>query len=104
MSLYSKQDTYKVTRRLYYLIRNHYKWISFKKLRGASGLYDVEGENISISIDHRREIIPSLIHEALHHWHPDWSETKVLRHESQIMNALTPRQVKNILKLWAQYL
>lgn len=104
MSLYTRKDTYKITRRLYYLLRNHHNWISFKKLRGASGLYEAGGggEDVSITLDHRKEIIPTLIHEALHHWYPDWSESTVERHETQIANALSTRQIKNILKVLAE--
>lgn len=98
---YTKSDIYKVTRRLYYLIRNHPEYIVFKKLRGVCGFYQID-EVISINLDYRKEIIPTLIHESLHHWHPEWSETKVSQNESMIVNNLSTRQVKNILKILAE--
>jgi len=52
-----------------------------------------------IKIDYRRDMLSTLIHEVLHHWHPDWCETKVLQHESLIINALSQRQIKNIIRI-----
>ena len=98
---YTKQDTYKLTRRLYYLIRTHPDQIIFKKLWG-----NVYGhcDGSEITIDYRRDIIPTLIHECLHYWHWDWSESKVKEHESKIMNSLSARQVQNIIKVLASSL
>jgi len=93
-----KTDIYKITRRLYYLLRHHQDRIYFKKLsHGVYGYYDYGTEEITL--DYRRDIIPTLIHESLHHWHPEWSETAVLKEEGRIMNLLTSRQIKNILKI-----
>ena len=98
MSSYSKQEIYNLTRRLYYLIRNHGDRIDFKKLsHGVYGYYETETEEITI--DYRRQIVPTLIHEFLHHIHPDWCETKVLEHESKVMNSLSPKQIRNIIKV-----
>jgi len=94
---YSKKEIYKLTKRLYYLLSHHSDHIHFEKLySNVYGFYDDKTQDITI--DYRRDIIPTLIHEALHHWHPDWSETKVIKHESLIINALTPKQIKNIIK------
>jgi len=98
MAKYSRKDTYNVTRRLYRLIRSHADRIYYKKLHhNVYGFYEAETEEITI--DYRRDIISTLIHEALHHWNKDKSETWVLRHESLIMNALSQKQIKNILKI-----
>jgi len=104
MSGYSKKDVNLVIRRIKYLLRNHAQWIIFKKLRGMCALYEKEGAHgpVRITIDHRKDLISSLIHEALHHWHPNWSESKVIKHENMIMNAMTPFQAKNIMKVWGQ--
>jgi hypothetical protein len=98
---HNKSDIYKITRRLYYLLRHHADYIVFKKIRGACGYY-LNDKSISINLDYRKEIIPTLIHEALHHWHPDWSETKVLNNERMIINNLSMRQIKNILRVLAE--
>lgn len=55
-----------------------------------------------ITVDYRREFISTLIHEVLHYFHPTWSETKVLREEKKIINALSVRQVRNVLKCYAK--
>jgi len=61
-------------------------------------------ETTDITIDHRRDFLSTLIHEYLHHIHPDMCETKVLYEESRIINALSIRQIKNILKALAEIL
>ena len=92
-----RQCLYGITKRLYYLLHHHSDTIEFTRIgKGILGLYYPETDEITI--DYRRSIIPTLIHEALHKWHPEWSETKVLSTESHIVNALTPRQVRNIIK------
>ena len=97
---YSKKDTYKITKRLYYLLRTHPDRIHFKKLyRSNYGTYDQNTHEIEI--DYRRDFLSTLIHESLHHWYPEWNETTVLKHESLIINALSPRQIKNIIKVIA---
>ena len=97
MSGYTRQQSYRLTRRLYKLIRENADHIKFRRLRGAYGLYAANGD---ITIDHHRGcIIPTLIHEALHHWYPEWSETRVLQQEKKIMTSLTPQQVINIMKV-----
>lgn len=54
-----------------------------------------------MEIDYRRDIVATLIHESLHKWHPKWCETKVIRHERKIVNQLTCRQFKTLMKLIA---
>ena len=93
----SKREVYFVTKRLHDLLKTHPNWIVIKKLKGICGLYEAEGKKVTITIDHRKEIIPSLIHEALHHWYPDWSESRVEKHERLIVNALTPSQAKHLI-------
>jgi len=95
---YSKKETYKVTKKLYHLLRNHSDQIHFQKLyQNVHGSYS--NETHDITVDYRRDIISTLIHEALHHWYPEWSETKVRQHESSIINALSAKQIKNILRV-----
>lgn len=95
---YSKKETYLITRRLYYLLRNHSDRIHFQKLySNVYGSYD--DATHEIKIDYRRDILATLIHEALHHWHPDWNETKVRQHESLIINSLSAKQIRNIIKV-----
>ena len=97
-----QKDTYTFTRRFYKFLRTHSNHIFFKKLYGEYGNYNLE--TTDITIDHRRDFLSTLIHEFLHHLHRDWSETRVLKNEKKIINALTIRQIKNILKALANIL
>jgi len=100
---YTKAQTYQFTKKLYQLLKTQPDTVILKKLWGnCCGLYHPDTD--TIDIDFRRGIIPTLVHEALHKFHPNWSETKVWEHESKIMNSLTPRQVKNIIRMLAAYL
>lgn len=96
-----QKETYEFTRKFYKFLKNHSSHIFFEKLYGNYvGKYDIE--TTDITIDHRRDFLSTLIHEYLHHVHPDWSETKVLNQERKLINALSVRQVKNILKALAK--
>ena len=104
MASYSRKEIYNLTSRLYALLRDHEdRTIIFKKLHGNLYAYYEPGTE-EIVIDHRREIIPCLIHEVLHKWHPSWSETSVLEHERAIVNSLSSRQVRHILIILGQNL
>ena len=96
-------EAYKFTRRLYYFIRHHADQIFFKKLYGGVLGYYEQGTE-EITIDHRREVIPTLIHEFIHHMHHDWSETKVRNYERRMLNSLSPMQIKNIIRILGQNL
>ena len=89
------KKVYRLTSRLYKDLKNDQQ-ISLKKMKGICGLYDYDDD--SIVLDFRREIIPTLIHELLHKWHPWASETKILEMERAIVNKLTAEQAKRILK------
>jgi len=93
-----KLEIYRFTNKFYKFLREHSDHIFFEKIYGNTiGLYNYETENITV--DYRRELLPTLIHEFIHHIHPDWSETRVLRLESRTINSLSKRQVKNILRV-----
>tara|TARA_R110000824_G_scaffold12226_7_gene53569 strand:+ start:6216 stop:6530 length:315 start_codon:yes stop_codon:yes gene_type:complete len=94
MSDYPKQKLYGITSRLYHELRNNPE-IIIKKLKGMHGEYDFSTEEITL--DYRGELLPTLIHEYLHKWHPDANETWVLNEESRIVNALSKKQVKRII-------
>lgn len=57
-----------------------------------------------VFLNPRGEMFSTLIHEALHYMHPEWSETTVGREEIRIVNMLTDRQVRNIIKKFAEAL
>ena len=98
-----KQETYAFTRKLYRFLRNNSDQIFFKKLYGnVYGYYDYGVAEITI--DYRRDVIPTLVHEFIHHLKPDWCETKVVNYERRIMNSLSPTQFKNIVKILGENL
>lgn len=94
----NKLETYAVSKKLYRFLRHHSDLISFEKLpRNVYGYYEMETHEIII--DYRRDIISTLIHEFLHHIYPEWCETKVIKMESRLINSMSPKQIKNIIKI-----
>lgn len=92
-----KLETYHLTKLLYYFLRHHPDNIYFERIHGnVMGYYDHETEEITL--DYRKDMIPTLVHEFIHHMHPNWSETRVLKKEREIMASLSPRQCRNIVK------
>jgi hypothetical protein len=91
------------TKKLYRFLKQGHT-IQLKKTKGYVGeIYYPNGDNDPIvNLDYRRDIISTLIHEHLHHVNPEWCESKILRHESIIINALSERQVRNIIKAFAE--
>jgi hypothetical protein len=104
----SRTDVHRYTRKLYKFMREGHR-IEFKKHRGYRGMIwdSPEGDCngvVLVTLDHRENVISTLIHEVLHHIHPDWSETDILNMESQLINALTQRQIRTIIKRFAEVL
>jgi len=98
---YDKKRLYKITSRLYKELKNKENIIILKKMGARrQGLYDYEtGE---ISLDYRKELVPTLIHEYLHKWNPEECETSILNMERKIVNSLSLKQVKNIIKAFGE--
>ena len=95
----SKKEIGLYIKRLYRLLDNHPDKIVFKKLGKNQGYY-VYGkgrDDWHIEIDYREQVIPTLIHECLHHWHPEWKHKQVYKTERAITNSLTKNNIKNIL-------
>jgi len=76
-------------------------YFMFKKMRGTWGLYEFDD---GITLDPRRTIIPTLIHEVLHDLYPNNWEGWTLRVESKIMNVLTPYDIYQLITLFFQKL
>ena len=93
----SRQETYTITSKIYKFLREDSDKIILKKLRGSVlGTYDPDSEKITI--DYREDAVATLIHELLHHWHPDWSESKVVQWEKAVVNSLSVKQFKNLMQ------
>lgn len=57
-----------------------------------------------IDIDYRYEIIPTLIHEHLHHFHEKWPEEKIAREENCIMARLSKKHATKLIKILSDVL
>lgn len=70
-------------------------FFKFKKMRGVRGLWCSGDE---ILIDHRREIVPTIIHEMLHDIYEENNEGWVRKVESKISQIITAEDVFVLLK------
>jgi hypothetical protein len=83
------------TRCLNLIRRKPPEFIVFKKL-GCYGWCDYEEDRLAL--DHRKSPIRTAYHECLHYLYPEWSETKVLRVESKMINKLSMLEVTQFMK------
>lgn len=80
------------------LMNNHPHLFTIKKLHVCTGYCGVDSENEDvIAVDYRKELVPTLVHETLHYFYPNYCETKVYALERKICNNLTNQQIKKIL-------
>ena len=92
-----RTKNYYITNRIYQFLKENPDYLCFKKYRGnIEGMY--EPDTNMICVDPRKDIVPTLIHELLHHWHPDWCETAVEKETQHIVSNLTIDQIKNIIR------
>jgi hypothetical protein len=71
------------------------EFMVFKKL-GIYGwcLYEED----TLLVDPRKSPIRTAYHECLHYLYPEWSETKVLRIESRMINKLSMLEIAQFMK------
>ena len=70
-------------------------FFKFRKMRGVRGLW-WGGE--LIEIDHRKEIIPTIIHEVLHDLYESKNEKWIRQVESKISQILKPKDIFLLMK------
>ena len=92
----------KFVRELYKLFRDKPNIFHVKKLKAARGYCHLETERIEL--DYRDEIISTLLHEAIHFLYPQMPEEQVLKNEHDLINTLTERQIRNIIKRFGSIL
>lgn len=93
-----KRECYVIIKKLYHFLSTHPNSVAFKKIGGnVWGYYDDDTEEITI--DFRGDIVPTLIHEFLHHLYPKWCESKIVRMERHMMRYLTGNQCRNIFRM-----
>ena len=97
---YNKETLHRIMSRLYTEMRE-YGNISFKKLHGKVGTFSWDGDDVVV-VDYRKDMLPTIIHEFLHKWHPDRPEKWVIAEESRIINALSLKQIRNFVRVLAE--
>jgi hypothetical protein len=71
------------------------EFLLFKKLSICGWcLYD---EDLLV-FDYRKDFLRTAYHECLHYLYPEWSETKVIRAESVLINRLSLLEITTFLK------
>lgn len=82
------------------------KFLKMRKYVGKIDWYEIDEVDgtATIVLDHRKDILPTIIHEFLHYKYQDWSEEEISDMEEAIINKLSDRRVKNILKKFADAL
>jgi len=68
----------------------------------VAGLYYTESKRIVVS--YRHDILSVLFHEVLHHFYPNWPETRILAAEKFIMDHISRRSAIKILKAFVSIL
>lgn len=87
--------------RMHRFLNKHGDKLIFKKCKGNAGYYvsdDEKPKEWHIELDYRQHLLTVLWHEVLHRWYPDWNHTEIYKMTSAIINGLSIKQVKNILK------
>lgn len=98
----SKQQLYLFMRKAHKFLKEHPEDVILKKIKVQEsgicfvGFYDPAEEKMEV--DYRRDFLSTFVHELLHHHYPSWPETRVYLTERAIMNQLSLRQIKNLIK------
>ena len=98
---YKKTKVYQFLSQMYNLFKTKPELFVFKKMK-FEGEYDPVGE--IIYMDYRKEILSTICHETLHLLHPNWSESKIIKEEHIIMNNISIRQIKHLIKKFSAIL
>ena len=93
----NKEDVNRIIAKVYKELKDDNTIIIFKNLKGCHGEYDALEDEIYIDL--RKEILPTIIHELIHRWHPEKTENSVLRLERHIMQHISLAQSVNIISL-----
>lgn len=101
MTFQTKTDINKFTRKLYRFLDDDHT-IQFQRMRINRGWIFTNKYPTHIQLDPSDKIIPTLIHETLHYFYPKASESWVLRMEVKILNKLSERQIRNIIRRLAK--
>lgn len=101
MTFQTKAEVNRFTRKLYRFLDDDHV-VKFRHMRDLRGHIVTYTYPTQLHLDPRDNIISTLIHEALHYFYPEASESWVLRMESKIIHSLSERQVRNIIRRLAK--
>lgn len=76
-------------------------YFELRKLKGVHGWCEWED---GISLDYRKDLIPTIIHECIHLLEPNWSEYQVAYSEKRVINTITEDNVIKLLMLFVKKL
>ena len=103
----TRTEIHGFVRKLYRFLEQGHQ-INFKKLRDYRGYIHHDPAcnetQAVVTLDHRDNVLSTLIHEAIHYIYPSYTECQVLLLEREIVNGLSDRQVRNIIKRFANSL
>lgn len=114
--VWDRNEVSKFLRKLYRELESETTTFKFEPMVGYRGMIEWRyyqsdsprefglDTHAHIRIDHRDELIPTLIHECIHRIYPKWSEEMVVTAEKRIMKHITARQAKTIIKKFANSL
>ena len=102
---FSRSETQTYTRSFYRFLDLDCTF-TFKRMKKYAGTIDGwdRKSKVIITLDPKKNVISTMMHEFLHYRHPNMCESNIAKLEKKLMNSLSDRQVKNILKRVANYL
>lgn len=101
----NKKKIYRLTSKIYKYLRENRCEIGKLRPIGKyfqTGYYLDSEDGPKIVVDYRFEILTTLVHECIHHFHIDWKEERVLKEEHIVMALLSKKQAKNLIKAFAR--
>ena len=72
-----------------------------KKLKGVHGWCEWED---GVSLDYRKDLIPTIIHECIHLLEPTWSESQVSYSEKRVINTIIDDDIVLLLMIFVKKL
>jgi hypothetical protein len=105
-TVWSKEQIYRFTSYLYKALETPEFILKLRKHKNLCGTWNAdpfEGRR-EVSVDPRREILPTIIHEVIHDKYVGWTEKQVEKKERELMAKLSYVQMTNILLAGAKAL
>jgi len=102
---FTKRELYRITSKIYNLFKTQPELFKLKKLHIAQGwcITDEKCDDM-ILIDYRYEMVSTLIHECIHYLYRDMPESYVLEMEKNVVNQLSIKQIRSLIKRFATLL